>query len=673
MREDTAKEYLKEQLQNYTAQHLERSKGRNMYVCPFCGSGTGKNKTGAFCIEGDHFKCFSCNQAGDIFDLIGQVEHLDSYGERIQRAAELYNVTIDAPVKPKKTAPAEPDYTTFYLQANKDLEKTDYRRGLSLETLNRFKVGYAPEWKHPKAESAPASPRLIIPTSRSSYLARDTRADLTEDQKRYSKQKVGETHIFNLKALWKTEKPVFIVEGEIDAMSICDVGGEAVGLGSISNRRALIKELETRKPKAPLIIALDNDAKGKEAAEDLNKELNQLNIAHTAFTGYGDHKDANEALNADREGFTAAIRTATEKAESCEAPEIAAEKEKLLTDSALYSMESYYKQLEESKDIKPVPTGYRQLDSLLDGGLYPGLYIVGANSSMGKTTFCLQAADYMAYEGQKVLIISLEMSRYELISKSVSRLTYTGCEGNTRNAKTTRGIMAGHKYKNYNKQEMQLIQDAFKEYKTNYAPNIWIVEGVGDIGVKEIAAKVEAFIKAYNEAPVVVIDYLQMLAPDNIRATDKQNMDKAVLELKRLSRSYNLPVIAISSFSRQNYKIDAGMSAFKESGGIEYGGDVLIAIQAEGMQSGESKEAIKANTALISDYLGKKEREAELVLMKNRNGEAWKKLSFTYRAMFNHFEECETFQGEKLEPLKPGEYSQSWEELVGKGEDEMPF
>ena len=48
--------------------------------------------------------------------------------------------------------------------------------------------------------------------------------------------------------------------------------------------------------------------------------------------------------------------------------------------------------------------------------------------------------------------------------------------------------------------------------------------------------------------PVVIIDYLQILAPTDIRATDKQNTDKAVLELKRISRDYSVPIIGISSF-----------------------------------------------------------------------------------------------------------------------------
>jgi replicative DNA helicase len=62
---------------------------------------------------------------------------------------------------------------------------------------------------------------------------------------------------------------------------------------------------------------------------------------------------------------------------------------------------------------------------LLDDGLYEGLYIVGAMSSLGKTTFVTQIGDQIANNGTDVLIFSLEMSRYELMAKSISRLTLT--------------------------------------------------------------------------------------------------------------------------------------------------------------------------------------------------------------------------------------------------------
>ena len=78
----------------------------------------------------------------------------------------------------------------------------------------------------------------------------------------------------------------------------------------------------------------------------------------------------------------------------------------------------------------------------------------------------------------------------------------------------------------------------------------------------------------------MIIDYLQILAHYNMRATDKQNTDKPVLELKRLSRDYGLPIIIVLSFNRENYLSPVSMSSFKEGEASKYNSDVLMGLQA---------------------------------------------------------------------------------------------
>ena len=139
-------------------------------------------------------------------------------------------------------------------------------------------------------------------------------------------------------------------------------------------------------------------------------------------------------------------------------------------------------------------------------------------------------------------------------------------------------------------------------------------------------------IRLTGNKPVVIVDYLQILAPNDPRASDKQNIDKAVLELKRASRDYKIPVIAISSFNRENYKAEANMAAFKESGAIEYGCDVLIGMQLSGMRKNISEEEITQKKQANP-------REVELVILKNRNGRVGFTVQYSYYAMFNYFKE----------------------------------
>ena len=89
------------------------------------------------------------------------------------------------------------------------------------------------------------------------------------------------------------------------------------------------------------------------------------------------------------------------------------------------------------------------------------------------------------------------------------------------------------------------------------------------IGVAEIKKIVNDHDRTTGRKPVIFVDYLQIIAPADIKASDKQNTDTAVFELKELSRNLGIPAIAISSFNRDNYKEPVSMVSFKESGAIE--------------------------------------------------------------------------------------------------------
>ena len=644
-----AREQLKEQLKSYVESITHKSKGANMYVCPLCGSGTGSHSTGAFSIKGTSWKCFSCNKGGDIFDLIGEYEGIADHSQQLKRAGDLFGIYIDSyrakaqedfreyQKQPKTeqythsnihTSTATADYTQFFLQANRDIEKTSYHRGLSLDTLNRFKIGYVENWRHPKAPKAPASPRLIIPTSKESYLARDTREQIPEEQKPYSKSKVGSIHILNAKALQTARKPIFIVEGELDALSIIEVGGEAVALGTTTKVKSLLELLKTKKPEQPLIIALDNDEAGEKAYKELSEGLRELSIPFYRLNPSGEYKDANEALQGNRE----ALRQAVEEAEHIQDEAEQAQREAYLNTSTAHYLQSFIDGIADSVNTPYIPTGFKGLDAVLDGGLYEGLYIVGAISSLGKTTLITQIADQIAQAGQDVLIFSLEMARAEIMAKSISRHTLQqvlSSGGDIRNAKTTRGITTGKRYENSSKTERDLINGAIVAY-SQYAGHIYISEGIGNIGAEQIRETVKQHTLFTGNTPVVIIDYLQILAPYSERATDKQNTDKAVMELKRISRDYKTPVIGISSFNRANYSVSVTMEAFKESGAIEYSSDVLIGLQLKGM----GEKDFDANEAKK-----KSPREIELVILKNRNGNTGDKLGFRYYPLFNYFEE----------------------------------
>ena len=322
------------------------------FICPICGNGAGATGDGVTFIKGSYrVKCFKCQFTGDIIDLKAH-ENNCSYNDAARVLAVILGLAdandakyvnrkllnegkfrlrtdSDENLLPQnffsQREDDEPrvDQIKFFMKAAEDLQFTDYpeRRGLSMETARYFRLGFVKEWRHPKIANAPASPRLIIPTSRYSYLARDVRKNLNSDEQKYSKQKVGPSAIFNTGAV-KSEV-LFIVEGEFDAMSFYEIGLNAVALGSISNYKKLIDLLINTMPNGQnfppniFILALDNDKGGRTTTRTLRQILNGFGLYNViAKDIYGNFKDANDALVDNREKFSASAHAVADKAKN---------------------------------------------------------------------------------------------------------------------------------------------------------------------------------------------------------------------------------------------------------------------------------------------------------------------------------------------------------------------
>jgi replicative DNA helicase len=286
-----------------------------------------------------------------------------------------------------------------------------------------------------------------------------------------------------------------------------------------------------------------------------------------------------------------------------------------------------------------IKTGFDNLDIALGGGLRKGrLYCLGAISSLGKTTFALNIANNISEKGDNVLFFSLEMSKYELMTKSISMETLKFCldKGpDTSNAQTALHLLTNP---NFEESSMKDPLLSFEEKSVH----LYITEGGGDIGVKTIRESINKFIQSGRPSPIIFIDYVQILAPFNERLNDKQNMDKNILELKRISRDYDITIIAISSFNRSSYLSEVSFESFKESGAIEYSSDVLIGMQLKVDRTGWGTESQTKNDEKrqkINESKNKYPREVEIVILKNRMYKAWDKVTFDYYTHYDYFKE----------------------------------
>lgn len=316
-------------------------------------------------------------------------------------------------------------------------------------------------------------------------------------------------------------------------------------------------------------------------------------------------------------------------------------------------MEHYHKRAEERGQKGAIKTGFSDLDSILSGGLYSGLYIIGGGTSVGKTAFVLQLADQIAAGGNDVMYFSLEMSTDELIARSLSRMSYMN-DHKTGVTATEAYLLkpvkdVKHNHDLTSDQVILSVSAAYDRYQKT-AEHLYIIEGDNRTSCADIADYVQKHTLAREilgqglnmSTPVIIIDYAQLIAPNPYINTDngarmfpnlsdKQRVDTVVNELKILSREYDTPVICISSYSRSAYDKDAQLQSFKESGSIEYTGDVLIGLQIEGT----GNEALKNNNAQkIDDGLF---GGIELSILKNRKGRKNLKCNFMGSYYYNVF------------------------------------
>ena len=633
MDREQAKEYMIAHPQEY----LQRDRSGKGFICPLCGNGTGETGTGLRSKDGNrHFKCFKCGFYGDIVELIAKEQGLTDGGSReaFDLARKVFNIELDNTPYIQTTERTEEKrgdkkmdgrkQTIEYIKRCKAaLSSSDYleRRGISADTAARLNIGYDAE-----------KGAIIIPTQSAEEVSYTERyiAPLKDGTRYINRGKVG---LFNQAAL-KGKTPVFITEGAIDALSVMEVGQAAVAINSTANIGLLlstIKQLrESGDSLAPMLyIAMDNDPAGESAAIALANGLKELGAAYAIADISGSCKDANESLIKNRGIFSDVVSEYAEGRR--EQPSI-----KPVTDY----LQGFLDDIKSSINTPAIPTGFKKLDAALGGGLFEGLYVVGAISSLGKTTLVMQIADQIAQGGHDVLIFSLEMARTELMAKSISRHTIIEVLAQNldrSHAKTQLGITDFSRYKNYNETERAIIGKAIKAYG-EYSNQLYIYEGIGNIGVEQVRQTVKNHIFFTGKTPVVIVDYLQILAPHDVRATDKQNTDKAVLELKRLSRDYKLPVLTISSFNRESYKSAVSMASFKESGAIEYSSDVLIGLGFEGIEFKRDGNGVKDYEQVEMLYQ-KNPRKIELKLLKNRRGQLNDKVPFDYYPMFNLFRE----------------------------------
>lgn len=390
----------------------------------------------------------------------------------------------------------------------------------------------------------------------------------------------GEDIPYGLEELNQSQ-PVIVVGSELNALAVRDMGGRAIALGSSGNIYKLIAVVNSLEEVPMLILSVEDNKEFAGVNARLAQKLSTIMADYKIANVAGVYDEAYNALIYDRGVLYLRIYELTNS--------------RYDTQNGISLLEDYL----NTAPAKYYPTGYDTLDEALGGGLVPGLAVIGAVPSLGKTTFALQMAAQMAEAGQDVYYYNLESSARSMLIRVLSRLTY--CI-NPWYAMSYPEINK----KQCDSRQAEILQEAINQYCERIAEQLYIVEG--DATVDTIRTAVHKHMDKTGRRPVVVVDYLQYLMSGNSipnNATDKQVIDSNLRGLKGIARDFRIPVIAISAYNRDSFYGSLAMTSNSGSGQIDYLAETSIALTYKDLPAGRDKIEEYMHDIAADDKAGK--------------------------------------------------------------------
>jgi replicative DNA helicase len=244
--------------------------------------------------------------------------------------------------------------------------------------------------------------------------------------------------------------------------------------------------------------------------------------------------------------------------------------------------------------VGAVDSGFKELDNLL-GGLHGSeLIIIAARPSMGKTAFALNIAEHVSIEIKRpVLFISLEMAAIELTERMLCSLARVN----------------GHRLRNGTLRTEDRKRLITKAGQINSAK--LFIDDSHSQSISEIAATARRIKRKVGDLGLIVIDYLQLIEPDNSQDPRQEQVAKIARRLKGLAKELKVPVVCLAQLNRQaedSRDHRPKLSHLRESGAIEQDADVVMFVHR--------KDYYKAGDETDQENEGK----AQIIVAKQRNG-----------------------------------------------------
>jgi replicative DNA helicase len=233
----------------------------------------------------------------------------------------------------------------------------------------------------------------------------------------------------------------------------------------------------------------------------------------------------------------------------------------------------------ESLALSGIPTGYVNLDNITAGLQNSELVIIAARPSVGKTAFALNLTRHVIIEEQlPVLFVSLEMARVELAERLLA------CEARVDSHKIRKGHLGSD--------DIQKLMEAGGVLSKTRL----YIDDTPARSMLQIAATARRLMKKEEKnggLRMIVIDYLQLIEPENRRDPRQEQVAQISRRLKILARDLKIPVVALAQVNRASEDRQdhtPRLSDLRESGSIEQDADTVMILHRPGRFGGEDKE-----------------------------------------------------------------------------------
>lgn len=215
----------------------------------------------------------------------------------------------------------------------------------------------------------------------------------------------------------------------------------------------------------------------------------------------------------------------------------------VLKNSASF-MDKFEEYIVDTQENRKLSTGFKRLDAMLRYGLHKGSYFVDATPQYLKNGFMQQIADRAAERGVDVLYISTELTRYDLMVDTISRLSYEMNKKDEEKAVSSMAIMTGEKGA-----DIRSLKDELNWYRGRISEHLFVldqeavseyVENMEEASAGDILAElIRSIVTEGAHKPVVFIDNIENI----LSVEDSEDMKPLMDGIRKLAKELGIPII----------------------------------------------------------------------------------------------------------------------------------